>query len=104
MYVLADIFVLTPEDDPVDIEGFGIVYLEAQSAGLPIIASRVGGVPEAVGEAGILVKNYEELKSALLLLLKNPTEHNRLGKIGQERVARLFNPKFQAELFNEITK
>ncbi|MEK7496700.1 MAG: glycosyltransferase family 4 protein [Patescibacteria group bacterium] len=102
MYVLADIFVLTPENDPIDIEGFGIVYLEAQSAGLPIIASRVGGVPEAVGEAGILVNDDEELKSVLLLLLNNPSERKRLGQIGQERVAKLFNPDTQAELFNEI--
>jgi len=50
-----DCFILTPINDPDDFEGYGIVYKEAQQFGKPVIASRVGGVPEAVGKHGILV-------------------------------------------------
>ncbi len=50
-----DCFILTPRDDPNDFEGYGIVYKEAQMFGKPVIASRIGGVPEAVGENGTMV-------------------------------------------------
>ncbi|MBM3205157.1 glycosyltransferase family 4 protein, partial [Candidatus Uhrbacteria bacterium] len=53
----ADIFALLPRDEGRDVEGFGIVFLEAAQAGLPIIASVSGGVAEAVvgGVTGICV-------------------------------------------------
>jgi len=44
-----DCFILTPINDPNDFEGYGIVYKEAQMFQKPVIGSRVGGVPEAVG-------------------------------------------------------
>lgn len=63
-----DCFILTPINDPDDFEGYGIVYKEAQSFGKPVIGSRVGGVPEAVGENGILVEpgNVEEIATAII--------------------------------------
>lgn len=39
-------------------EGFGMVAVEAQSCGIPIIASERGGIPESVGSGGLLVKDY----------------------------------------------
>lgn len=39
-------------------EGFGMVALEAQSCGIPVIASRRGGLPEAVGNGGLLIDDY----------------------------------------------
>ena len=51
----ASVFALTPLRDGFDVEGFGIVYIEAQSHGTPVIGSSTGGVPEAVGDAGLLV-------------------------------------------------
>lgn len=51
----ASVFALTPLRDGFDVEGFGIVYIEAQSHGTPVIGSSTGGVPEAVGGAGLLV-------------------------------------------------
>lgn len=39
-------------------EGFGMVALEAQSCGIPVIASRRGGLPEAVGDGGVLIDDY----------------------------------------------
>jgi glycosyltransferase involved in cell wall biosynthesis len=56
-YAEADLFVLTSTASPSDVEGFGIVYLEASAAGIPVLASRGGGAPEAVadGVSGILI-------------------------------------------------
>jgi glycosyltransferase involved in cell wall biosynthesis len=55
------------------VEGFGFVYLEASSHGLPIIAHRIGGVEDAVkdGETGILTnpERPKELKDALEALI-----------------------------------
>lgn len=39
-------------------EGFGMVVLEAQSCGIPVIASRRGGLPEAVGDGGVLIDDF----------------------------------------------
>lgn len=49
-YSQIDIFVLPTQSLTDDVEGFGIVYLEANSFGIPVIASRVDGVKEAVKE------------------------------------------------------
>ncbi|MBI4122492.1 MAG: glycosyltransferase family 4 protein [Parcubacteria group bacterium] len=61
-------FILTPVDDPLDFEGYGIVYKEAQAFGKPVIGSRVGGVPEAIGENGTLVEpgNIREITEAII--------------------------------------
>jgi phosphatidylinositol alpha-1,6-mannosyltransferase len=51
-YRAADIFVAPSVHDTVtgEVEGFGIVFLEAQASGLPVLATRAGGIPEAVQE------------------------------------------------------
>lgn len=93
-YRVSDIFVLIPQEDQMDVEGFGIVYLEAQAAGLPIIAAPVGGVPEAVGEAGWFVSSVEELSDSLSKLLSSAALRNELGKHGLQRVSQ-FTPARQ---------
>ncbi len=47
-YRQADLFVLAPYDRPGDVEGFGIVYLEANAAGTPVLATPTGGIRDAV--------------------------------------------------------
>ncbi|MDP3986231.1 MAG: glycosyltransferase family 4 protein [Candidatus Veblenbacteria bacterium] len=96
-YALADVFVLTPQEGPQDVEGFGIVYLEAQAAGVPVVASPVGGVPEAVGECGVFVRNQAELSAALQSLLENPERRRSLVAQGLERV-RAFSATHQAQV------
>ena len=62
-----DLFVMTPIDDPNDFEGYGIVYKEAQQFGKPVIGTRVGGVPEAIGSQGLIIEpeNPEMLVRAI---------------------------------------
>ncbi|MDZ7730946.1 MAG: glycosyltransferase family 4 protein [Natrialbaceae archaeon] len=72
----AAVFSLVPVQDGFDVEGFGIVYLEAQASGTPVVGSSTGGVPEAVGDAGILVdspRDSEAVATALKELLTNET-------------------------------
>jgi glycosyltransferase involved in cell wall biosynthesis len=80
---------------PSILEGFGIVLLESMAMGKPVIASRVGGIPEAVedGVTGILVPpaNSRKLAEALVVLLENSALRQSMGKAGRERVETLFS-------------
>lgn len=70
-------------------EGFPISILEAMRAGLPVIASDVGGVREAVvdGETGFLVKrgNLVMLQNRLRELMNNPELRRKMGEAGRKR-------------------
>ncbi len=85
-YAEADILVL-----PSLFEPFGIVLLEAMATGLPVVASRVGGVPEVMedGKTGFLVQpgNARALAEALDLLLSDPALRRRMGRAGRIRAA-----------------
>jgi glycosyltransferase involved in cell wall biosynthesis len=96
-YRRADVFCLPSRQ-----EGFGIVFLEAMAAGLPIVAARAAAVPEVVsdGESGILVApdSADELATALDRLLSDPEERRRLGEAGRRQVM-LFDISRVSRLF-----
>jgi phosphatidylinositol alpha-1,6-mannosyltransferase len=84
------------EDHGTDVEGFGIVYLEAGALGRPVIAGRSGGVEDAVldGRTGLLVDDPGSpaaVAAALEQLLRHPNLARRLGHNGYERVNGEFN-------------
>jgi glycosyltransferase involved in cell wall biosynthesis len=76
-------------------EGFGLVLLEAMSAGKPIVASRVSAIPEIVvdGETGLLVPpgDSHSLVQALLRVLRDPERGRRMGRKGRARLEREFS-------------
>ena len=86
----AHVFVLSTRS-----EGLPLSVLEAMAAGLPVIASRVGGVPELVvhGETGMLVPpgDPDALATAIEQLLEDPLHARRLGEAARARVAKHFD-------------
>ncbi|MEM2256256.1 MAG: glycosyltransferase family 4 protein [Candidatus Bathyarchaeia archaeon] len=74
-------------------EGQGIALLEAQAAAKPVVACRVGGVPEIVldGETGILVQpREEELAMAMIKLLSDDNLREKMGMAGRRFVCENF--------------
>lgn len=73
-------------------EGFPYTVIEAMAMGRPPVATRVGGVPEAVGNAGIIVRPRDAMgvASALIRLLEDAPLRAKMGKAARERVMELF--------------
>jgi glycosyltransferase involved in cell wall biosynthesis len=73
-------------------EPFGIVVIEAMAAGRPVIASRIGGLPDIVvdGESGLLVPpgDAAALRAAIARLIADPELRARMGQAGHARVDR----------------
>lgn len=91
----ADLFVL-----PSLTEALPTVVAEAMAAGLPVVATRVGGIPEMVrhGEAALLVPpaDPDALAAAVCRLLANPLQAAAMGRAGRRLVAERFDIRTQA--------
>jgi glycosyltransferase involved in cell wall biosynthesis len=70
-------------------EGLGTSLLDAMACGRPIVATRAGGIPEAVtdGETGFLVppRDHEAMAAAIVRLLQDPALRARMGAAGLAR-------------------
>ncbi|HET6348002.1 MAG TPA: N-acetyl-alpha-D-glucosaminyl L-malate synthase BshA [Candidatus Krumholzibacteria bacterium] len=86
----ADVFVL-----PSQHESFGLAALEAMSCGVPVVGSRIGGLPEVIEheKTGFLCdpNDVECMKAIVLGLLKNDALRREIGAAARERAERLFN-------------
>ena len=88
-YSETDLFVL-----PSRRESFGLVLAEAMAAGLPVVSTRVGAIPEVVkdGETGLLVPpdNPQKFADAVNFLLSNPQKMKMMSEKGRERARKYF--------------
>jgi len=89
-YCACSLFAMPNRDIGGDTEGFGLVFLEAASAGRPALAGTAGGTGSAVidGVTGLRVdgESLDAIESGLALLLANTDEAERMGLQGRERV------------------
>nr|PZN39181.1 MAG: N-acetyl-alpha-D-glucosaminyl L-malate synthase BshA [Bacillota bacterium] len=102
---VADLFLL-----PSETESFGLAALEAMACGVPVVATRTGGLPEVVadGETGCLlpVGDVEGMAAAALRILTDPDRHARMAAAGVERARTVFCaeqvvPRYEA-LYKQI--
>ena len=100
VYQLMDVFALTSRS-----EGMPQALIEASAAGVPVVASRVGGIPEIVedGRTAMLVPygNEAALTQAIAYLLTNGEVAKRMGQAARERVEKLFHIRRMAADYQE---
>jgi phosphatidylinositol alpha-1,6-mannosyltransferase len=89
LFQACDLFILPAIPVEGDMEGFGIVLVEASAAGKPVVSTRLGGIPDAVaeGESGVLVEPeaWEALVAAITSLLADEGARRELGASGRRR-------------------
>jgi len=111
-YNACDVFIMPSREIGSDIEGFGIVFLEAGACSKPVIGGRSGGIIDAVedGVSGILVDptNVDEISQTLITLLTDDELARRLGRQGRKRVEEDFDQlamaKKLSQIFRDFTK
>jgi phosphatidyl-myo-inositol dimannoside synthase len=97
LYASADVFAMPCRDRwlGLEAEGFGIVFLEAAAAGVPVVAGRSGGSHEAVvdGVTGLVIEGRDEdaVGGALRTLLDDPDLRACMGLAARERAVREFS-------------
>lgn len=86
----ADVFVLVPRERRPDVEGFGLVYLEASACEVPVVGSRTGGIPDAVldGVSGLLVApdDPDAVAATVDRILSDPGMARQLAEGGRRHV------------------
>lgn len=89
-----------------EVEGLGIVYLEASGCGLPVIAGNSGGAPDAVvdGVTGIVVdgRNVNEVAAAIVRVLVDPAKLKAMGSTGREWVVAGWSWEIWAAKFTQF--
>jgi phosphatidylinositol alpha-1,6-mannosyltransferase len=89
-----------------EVEGLGIVYLEASACGLPVVAGNSGGAPDAVveGITGLVVDgtNNTQIADAVITLLTNPQKCKEMGDAGQAWIKENWRWEIWSKRFNEL--
>lgn len=95
LYQACDVVVLPALALADDVEGFGIVLLEAAAAGKPVVSTRIGGIADAVedGASGILVapEQYESMSHSIIRLLADHEISSAIGEYAKRRVKERFS-------------
>src|SRR5262249_43911486 len=85
---------------------FGISAVEAQAMGIPVVATRVGGVSEAVadGMTGLLVpaRDDKAIADAVIRLIRNPELRVSMSRAGPEFVSRRFDWEINAQRIENL--
>jgi glycosyltransferase involved in cell wall biosynthesis len=101
VYRSADVFLSTS-----DYEGFGLAIVEAMASGLPVVATRVGGVVDPIqdGRTGRLCAAGDRaaLAATTLELLRDPALRRRMGEAGQARAAQAFDVRAMVSQFEDL--
>lgn len=89
-----------------EVEGLGIVYLEASACGLPVVGGKSGGAPDALleGETGFAVDGLKplEVAEALTTLLEDPARARSMGARGREWIVQEWEWKHWSKEFNAL--
>jgi len=107
-FLLGDVFVGPSRSRlaGLEVEGLGIVYLEASSCGIPVIAGDSGGAPDAVlkGRTGLIIDStsIEEISGACIKLLSSPKLAEELGAKGRNWVVEEWNWDLWGKKFAEL--
>jgi phosphatidyl-myo-inositol dimannoside synthase len=94
IYCASDLFVLCTREVPHEqaVEGFGLVFLEAQASGVPVVGTKTGGIPEAIkdGEGGWLIEqdDCKKLTGILRQLVLSPEVFRKAGMQARQRILR----------------
>jgi len=105
-YDAADVFAMPcrTRRAGLDVEGLGIVYLEASATGLPVIGGDSGGAPDAIldGETGYVVNDGPGLAARIIELLKDPDKAKAMGEKGLAWVDREWRWELTADRLSAI--
>jgi len=107
-YSACDVFIMpsSEEKEKGYVEGFGLVYLEANACGKPVIGGRCGGTLDAIvdGKTGLLVNplDIDEIADALIKILSDEHYARYLGMNGRKRVENEFNWRIIAEKTRDV--
>jgi len=107
-HVMADVFAMPcrTRGAGLDVEGLGIVYLEASASGVPVVAGRSGGAPESVidGETGLVVDGWDvgAIAAAVGDLLADPDRAAHMGAAGRRWVVDNWQWRTKAQRLGEL--
>ena len=111
MYIcVGDIFAMPSRSRlmGLEVEGLGIVYLEASSCGLPVLAGDSGGAPDAViqNETGLVVSGTDnkQIASAAVALLTNLEASQKMGTVGRQWIVDNWRWEIWSKAFEELLK